>query len=136
MLKKLNTAIVLFIAFSPLRAMAQIFNGSGNNVVSDTQKGIDDIKDSLQGSGITSTDSISDLILKYVNFALPFLALAAFLAFIYAGFLYVTSYGNEDQIGKSKKAMIFAVVGLVVVIISYSVVRLFTEGLVGALNQP
>lgn len=136
MLKKLNTAIVLLIAFSPLRAMAQIFKGDDNNGTTDTQKGVDDIANSLQGSGITSTDSVSSLILKYVNFALPFLALGAFVAFVYAGFMYVTAYGNDDQIGKSKKVMIYAVIGLIVVIISYSVVRLFTEGLVGALNQP
>lgn len=81
-------------------------------------------------SGITGTENIGDLLLKYVNFSLPYLALAAFLGFVYAGFLYVTAYGAQDQIEKSKKILIYSVVGLIVVILSYSIVQLLTRELV------
>lgn len=135
LLRILTAHLVLFVAFSPLRALAQIFKGSGGSGVTDTEAGVDKIERQLKGSGVASTDSVSDLILKFINFALPFLALGAFVGFVYAGFLYVTAYGNDEQVTKAKKIMIYVAIGLVVVIISYSVVRLFTEGLVGALNQ-
>ena len=111
-----------------------IFTGPSN-----PEKGVEDIKKAItpdgQTSPITATESISDLILKYVNFSLPFLALAAFLGFVYAGFLYVTAYGSDEQLGKSKKILIYSVVGLIVVILSYSIVQLFTQQLVQGIQQ-
>ena len=86
-------------------------------------------------SSVVSTGNVRDLVIKYVNFALPLLALAAFAGFVYAGFLYVTAYGGEEQVGKAKKVMIYAVIGLVLVILSYSIVQLFTVGLATGINQ-
>ena len=86
-------------------------------------------------SGIASTGSVRELVIKYVNFALPLLALAAFTGFVYAGFLYVTAYGAEEQIGKAKKVMTYAVIGLVLVILSFSIVQLLTSTLVTSLNK-
>ena len=86
-------------------------------------------------SSLTSTGSLRDLIFKYVNFALPYLALAAFIAFVYAGFLYVTAYGQEEQVGKAKKIMLYAVIGIVLVILSYGIVQLFAKGLAEGIRQ-
>ena len=99
------------------------------------QTGITGIKQALGESSVTSTGSVRDLIFKYVNFALPLLALAAFVGFVYAGFMYVTAYGSEDQIGKAKKLMIYSVIGLILVILSYSIVQLFTVQLAEGLKK-
>ena len=106
-----------------------IFQGGENP----EKTGVGAIKEALGTTSLTSTGSLRDLIFKYVNFALPYLALAAFLAFVYAGFLYVTAYGEEDQVSKAKKIMLYAVIGLVVVILSYGIVQLFAKGLAEAL---
>lgn len=127
------TSIILFFAFSPL-GKAAIFQGSTDSTVTDTASGVKDVKTALQGSGVTGTEDISDLILKYVNFALPFLALAAFLGFVYAGFLYVTAYGVEEQTGKAKKIFIYSILGLIVVVLSYSIVQLFTGDLTSGIQ--
>ena len=127
--KKFTTALILFVAFFPNNLKAQIFDGGEEP----EKEGVKEIEEALGRTGITETKDIGDLILKYVNFALPYLALAAFVGFVYAGFLYVTAYGNEEQIQKSKKILIYAVVGLIVVILSYSIVQLFTEELVEGL---
>lgn len=95
----------------------------------DTEAGLRDIEGGLEGSGITGTADFGELIIKFVNFSLPYLALAAFVGFIYAGFLYVTAYGNDEQVQKSKKILIYAVAGLVLVILSFSIVQLFAQGL-------
>lgn len=129
-LKKITSALILVLAFSSGNAMAQIFKGSEEEGKSDTQAGTEAIKEALGGSGVTAEGDIGNLVLKYVNFALPYLALAAFAGFVYAGFLYVTAYGSDDQIQKSKKILIYAVAGLVLVILSYSIVQLLTGELV------
>lgn len=137
-LQKVTSFIVLFLAFSPL-AFAQIFKGDVTDpetgeVLSDAAGGTAAIGNQLASSGVAGTGDIGDLILKYVNFSLPYLTLAAFVGFVYAGFLYVTAYGSDDQIQKSKKILIYAVAGLILVILSFSIVQLFTQNLVEGIN--
>jgi heme O synthase-like polyprenyltransferase len=88
----------------------------------------------LGGTGVSRFSNITVLVLSYVNFALPYLSLAAFAGFVYAGFLYVTAYGQEDQIEKAKKILKYSVVGLVLVIFSFSIVRLLTDELSSAVS--
>ncbi|MBU1018311.1 pilin [Patescibacteria group bacterium] len=128
-IKKITTFLVLAFAFLPSFVWAQttpIFSGGDDP----EQEGVKGLGDALGTTGVTAESNLGDLILKYVNFALPYLALAAFLGFIYAGFLYVTAYGNDEQVQKSKKILIYAVAGLVLVMLSYSIVQLLTSDLV------
>ena len=125
------TPFVLLLAFFPNALRAQVFDG-GETPEKEGVKGIEKV---LSGSGVVATGNIRDLIFKYVNFALPLLALAAFVGFVYAGFLYVTAYGSEDQTAKAKKVMIYAVIGLVLVILSFSIVQLFTVNLVEGIQK-
>ena len=134
-LSKIFTAAVLLIAIFPLKLNAQVFKGSTGETKPDTHVGIDEIRDVLKDSGVTGTENIGDLILKYVNFSLPYLALAAFVGFVYAGFLYVTAYGSDEQVQKSKKILIYSVLGLIVVMLSYSIVQLFTGELVKGIQS-
>ena len=94
--------------------------------ISETEAGTGLGKTSLSETGITHTDSLAVLIVKYVNFVLPYLTLAAFVGFVVAGFFYVTAYGNEEQLQKAKKILIWSVVGLILVIMSFTIVNLLT----------
>jgi len=102
--------------------------------ITDAKAGVTATKSELSSTGITHTDTLGVLIVKYVNFALPYLTLAAFLAFVYAGILYVTAYGNDENLEKAKKIMIYAVIGLILIIASYSIVSFLTTGLVDQLT--
>jgi len=46
----------------------------------------------------------------------------ALLMFVYGGMLWLTSGGNADQIKKGKNTLIWAVIGLVVIFTSYTLV--------------
>lgn len=72
--------------------------------------------DSFAGSG-------RQLILTYLNFALIFLGLVAVAFVIYAGFLYVTSAGDDGAVEKGKKILIYAAIGIIVVLASYAIVN-------------
>jgi hypothetical protein len=98
-----------------------------------SEAGTKEAKGDLASSGITHTDKASDLIIKYVNFLLPYLTLAAFVGFVVAGFFYVTAYGNEEQLGKAKKILIWSAVGLIIVMLSFAIVQFLTSGLLGQL---
>jgi hypothetical protein len=100
---------------------------------SEAQFGTGLAKEELQPTGITHTDNAGDLIIKYVNFVLPYLTLAAFVGIVVAGFMYVTAFGNDEQMGKAKKILIWSIVGLLLVIASYAIVQFVTVGLLGQL---
>ena len=73
-----------------------------------------------------SDKPFGDLIIGMVNYFIGFLGILATIAFVYAGVLWVLSGGNEESITKAKKIMIYAALGLIVVIGSYSAVTFIT----------
>lgn len=58
-----------------------------------------------------------------VNVALYMIGVIAVIMIIYAGILYITAAGDAGKLAKAKTAIIWAVVGLVVVILSYAIVN-------------
>lgn len=102
--------------------------------ISETAAGTGLAAEGLEGSGITHTDDFGDFVKKLVNFALPYLVLAAFVGYVVAGFMYVTAFGNDEQIQKAKKILIWVSVGLILVILSYAITSLFTGELVEGLQ--
>ncbi len=72
---------------------------------------------------IGENTSIRDFIQKVLNFILSFLGLIAIIAIIYAGYMYITAGGDDGQTEKAKKTIIYAIIGLIVVVISYALVN-------------
>ena len=57
---------------------------------------------------------------EIVNILLAFLGVIFIVLIIYGGFLWMTAGGNEDQVGRAKKFITNATIGLVVVMLSYA----------------
>lgn len=53
------------------------------------------------------------LIVSLTNFLASAIGTVAVLAFVYAGFLYILNFGNDEMTGKAKKIMFGALVGIV-----------------------
>jgi len=66
---------------------------------------------------------IADVLTRVLMWLLGIFGLLAIIAFIVAGVLYLTAQGDEQQLQKSKKAVIYGVVGIVVGLIGLVVVR-------------
>ena len=58
---------------------------------------------------------------QIVRVVLGFLGLLAVLLVLWAGFLWMTATGNEDQIGKAKGILISAVIGLIIIMSAYAI---------------
>ncbi len=96
-----------------------------NNVVSfsDFKGGLNaPTKDGLDSS-LTQTDNARQFIINAVNFVLGFLGLAAVIVIVYAGILYVSSAGNDENLGKAKNAIKYAVIGIILIAGSYAFVN-------------
>ena len=58
-----------------------------------------------------------------VNYFLYFLGLIATIMVIYGGFLYITSGGDDAGAEKGKKILIYAAIGIIVILVSYAIVN-------------
>lgn len=63
------------------------------------------------------------LVYNFTNFISAFIGAASFLVLFYAGWLYVSSGGNEEGVGKAKKAALAAIIGILVALAAFGVVR-------------
>lgn len=120
-LKKLNwiniaqLAIVSMLVLAPVVvpyvAQAQLVNTFVNNCPADT--------------GVRCSEgSIASIFRLIINWALAIAFIAAVIVLIYGGFLYITSAGNTDQATKGKTAIMNALVGVVIIVLSYIIVQI------------
>jgi hypothetical protein len=63
-----------------------------------------------------------------VNFFLYFLGFLATVMIIYGGVLYVTSAGNDENVQKAKKILLYAIVGIIVILLSFAIVNTVIGG--------
>ncbi|HEY5714661.1 MAG TPA: hypothetical protein VIT68_04905 [Candidatus Gracilibacteria bacterium] len=67
--------------------------------------------------------SLRQAITTLLNFALFFLGVIATAFIIFAGFLYVTARGDDGQVEKAKNIMLYAAIGIIVILISFALVN-------------
>lgn len=78
---------------------------------------------------VAAQGTLGQNITTIINFFLGLLGLIAVAFLIYAGVLMVTAGGNEDAVGKAKKIITFAVVGVIIILLSYTIVSFVTSAL-------
>ena len=64
-----------------------------------------------------------------INYFLGILGLIAVVFLIYAGILMVTAGGAEEQVTKARKIIMYAVVGIVIILLSYTIVTFVSSAL-------
>ena len=104
-----SIVLTFVIALSPLMAGAQIrLPDSGGTGLQNCFAG---------------ACTISELIMAVINIILALAGLIAVLVLIIGGFRYVTSFGNEEAVGAAKKMIINALLGIIIIILAFVVVR-------------
>lgn len=64
-----------------------------------------------------------------INYFLGLLGLIAVAFLIYAGVLMVTAGGNDEQVTKARKIITYAVVGIIIILLSYTIVSFVSQAL-------
>ena len=77
------------------------------------------------------TGNITTLVENILNFLRGLAFVIAPILIVYAGFLYITSAGNEDKVKTAQKTLIWAIVGFAVVLIASSVPAIIQDFLSG-----
>jgi hypothetical protein len=132
-MKKILTIIFcllfLFSAGLPLSAQAQEGPGNLQNAFGDK------LDQASQAAGYDqAVDSPLEIVAMIVNIILSLLGIIFLILIIYAGFLWMTAGGNDQQVGKAKSLISSAIIGLIIVVsayaISYFVIAFLTEGII------
>ena len=92
-----------------------------------------------QASGFTGTNdvySLSRVVASVIRTVLSLLGVIFIVLIIYAGFLWMTSAGNEEKVTKAKNIMSAAVIGLVIVLSAYAITVFVIDKLVGSGVSP
>jgi hypothetical protein len=84
--------------------------------------------------GIRGTDrtAVVELIARIVNWILYLSGAIAVLLVIWGGFLYLTARGNDTQAGQGTKTIKNALLGLVIIILSYVIVNVVVDFITNA----
>ena len=86
-----------------------------------------DVPTKLQEVG--AGGSLRQMILMILNFFLGFLGLLAVCMIIYGGILYITAAGKQETVDKGKKIIMYAVVGIVIILLAFAIVNTVLGGL-------
>jgi hypothetical protein len=77
----------------------------------------------LFGNGLAAERTLPQLIVDVVQLMLIFAGAVAVIFVIIGGYLYITAGGNEEQSEKGKKSLINAIIGIVIIIMSYAIIN-------------
>lgn len=91
-----------------------------------------DASSAVTGTGIKTSGTIRDIILNGVTFISGFVGILAVGAIIWGGIMYIMALGDEKKTAKAKAIIIGAVVGIVLVGISFLIVQTVGTSILGA----
>jgi len=80
------------------------------------------IKSGLGATFGLGTADLETTIIRVVQWVLGFLGLVAVIFIIYGGVVWMTAGGNADKVTKAKKIITRAVIGLIIVLLSWAIV--------------
>lgn len=74
----------------------------------------------------------SEFVIRIINILLAIAALIAVIYLIIGGFRYITAAGNEENAEAAKKTITNAIIGIVVIILAFVIVRVIANALVSS----
>jgi len=77
--------------------------------------------------GIAGSSTAAEFIAKVITILLYFAGIVAVIFAIYGGYQYMVSGGNEESATKGRNTLINAIIGLVIVILSYAIITAVTS---------
>jgi len=72
-------------------------------------------------SGDVITTSVQDIIAYVINSVLGLLGVIFLVLIIYAGFLWMTATGNDEQVTKAKNILTRSIIGVIIIVAAYAI---------------
>ena len=84
----------------------------------------------LKAEGATATPNVAAMAGQIIGSLLALIGVVFFILMIYAGVLWMTSQGNEDQVSKAKSIIVGAVIGLIIISMAYGITSFIINNVV------
>lgn len=90
------------------------------------------LKKFAEAAGFSEPKSIGAIVVSIIASALSFLGVIFLVLIIYGGYMYMTAMGSEEKVGRAKKNIVDASIGLVIILSSYAITFFVIEALTKA----
>lgn len=80
-----------------------------------------------KGTDVATLACIPVIIKLVINAALVFSGVIALVLIIYSGIKYIMSRGDQTKIDEAKKTLTYAIIGLIVIFLSFFIVQLISQ---------
>ncbi len=101
--------------------------------VAEDQFGIEGVGENISIPSDPNSD-IRVIIVRIINVVLTFLGIVAVGFVLYAGYLWMTSSGNEEQVAQAKKMLVNGVIGLTIILSAFGVTSYILRSLINSIN--
>jgi len=112
-------SLVWAILLTPLAAV----RAAENNLL-ESQVGLNKIGEQYGASSLDdNNNSLTVIIIRIINVSLEVLGLLVLVLIVFSGYQWMTAGGNEDQIATAKKRITNAAIGLLIVLMAWSITQ-------------
>jgi hypothetical protein len=121
--------LMTFLTFTPVVSIAR----ADGPVDINSQQGFGNGGEISTAFG--SSDNPTDprtIVSNIIKVALGLLGIIFIVLLIYAGFKYMTSQGNEEQVDSAKKQIVSAIIGLIIILSAYGITVFVTKAIINA----
>ena len=82
----------------------------------------------------SSETNIGVLVTRVATWITYIAGVAAFIYLVYSGILYISAAGNPDQAKKGQQGIINAVIGIIIVVLAYTIISVVKSTAVSSLS--
>ena len=117
-----NLYAKLGVGMSMLPVLAIPFAAGATTTVStDLANAAADIDEIGTSAGVNTSQTLPQIIGTTISILLGVLGIVFVVLVVYAGFLYLTANGAEDNTKKAKKLLTQAIIGLIIIVSAYAI---------------
>lgn len=125
-MKKFYIAILVLVLFSLVATPVLTYAACGNG---SALFGCGNIN-----IGIPADKNPTEIATGIIKIAMSFLGLVAVCIMLYGGFVWMTAGGNEEKVGEAKKLIAAGIIGLIIIIASFSIVSFVLDKISGVVG--
>src|SRR3989338_5037168 len=111
----ISTSFLLILILPYFNVFAEVTGDSGDPL----QTGFEIVRQF--GGGSLGEAELTTVIVKLVNVLLGFLGIIAVIIILWGGFKWMTAAGNEENVREARNVIVAGIIGLGIIIASYSI---------------
>ncbi len=96
----------------------------------------DNIDRLRQEAGLEDQRDIEDIAISIINVILTVIGILFITLLIYGGAIYMTAAGNQESVDKGKKIITFAVIGIAIILLSFSISNFIVNSILDSSGAP